>query len=214
LKPFRHLLILGTIGSGKTCLAYYFTQREKRLIVVDTMADERYKDAGVIVYDLDQVGEILERQKRFRIVFRSVKPGDLKGVFEYARSACNIVLLIEEASFYDLMGPWARSRKKSKVFQEAVVRGRHDNLKIVATTQRPAQVHNLLISQSEILLGKVFETNDARYLRGLGGVTSQTIEKACSLPDPALKDGVLSISYLTPLDNKSHTVDIVLKAHL
>lgn len=201
MKPFRHMVIFGTIGSGKTSLAYHFTKKERRLIIVDTAEEGRYLAAGVHVYDPVAVAEILQRCSVFRIVFRSDNEEDIRWIFRLSRAAKNLVILVEEASQYKM-----RSNEISEDFQKTVRFGRHDNVKIVATTQRPADVHNLLISQSEILLCKVFETNDARYLRGMGGVTKETIEAAARLSDPVAKNGKLSVSYLTPLDNKSRTV--------
>lgn len=202
VKPFRHLVIFGVIGSGKTSLAYHFTRKERRLIIVDTAEEKRYESAGVHVYDPDDVGKILQELEVFRIVFRSDNEDDLRWLFRVSRAAKNLVILVEEAGEYN-MGAHA---ELSDDFRKTVRFGRHDGVKIVATTQRPADVHKLLISQSEILLGKVWETNDARYLKGMGGVTKETIEAAARLPDPVVKDGRLSISYLTPLDNKSRTV--------
>lgn len=201
MKPFRHVVIFGAIGSGKTTLAYHFTRKERRLIIVDTAEEGRYLRAGVHCYDPDAVAAILERFKVFRIVFRSDNEDDLRWLFRISRAAKNLVILVEEASQYKM-----RSNEISEDFQKTVRFGRHDNVKIVATTQRPADVHNLLISQSEIILGKIFETNDARYLKGMGGVTKETIEAAARLPDPVVRNGNLSISYLTPLDNKKRTI--------
>lgn len=197
------MVIFGAIGSGKTSLAWYFTRREKRLIIVDTAEEERYLSAGVHVHNVDDVAEIVERSPVFRIVFRSEVEDDIRWLFRLSRAAKNLVILVEEASQYK-MG----SSAVSEDFQKTVRFGRHDGVRIVATTQRPSDVHKLLISQSDIVLGKIFETNDARYLKGMGGVTKDTIESASRLPDPVVRSGKLSIHYISALDNKTRRVDI------
>ena len=200
LKPFRHVLIFGTLGSGKTSIAYHLTEPPlTRLVVVDTVREDRYNSAGVVVYDPVHLAELMEGE-RFRVVFRPQDKEAVRWAFLLGYEKQNCTLLVEEISQYATAGQMCEG-------MEDVIRfGRHQNCRIVATTQRPADVHKLLVSQSEIYLGKLFETNDARYLRGLSGVTKETIEAATRLPDPALKEGVLTVFYVDPLDNTSKRV--------
>lgn len=76
-------------------------------------------------------------------------------------------LIFEEAQFY-----FPTYNLSPELFSLLTV-GRHGYLNIIANTQRPAQIHKTLISQSaDVYIGKLFEMNDIKYLMGTIGDTA------------------------------------------
>jgi len=68
-------------------------------------------------------------------------------------------LIFEEAQFY-----FPTYNLSPELFSLLTI-GRHGYLNIIANTQRPAQIHKTLISQSaDVYIGKLFEMNDIKYL--------------------------------------------------
>lgn len=58
----------------------------------------------------------------------------------------------------------------TRAFQNAVARGRHVGLSLLFATQRPAQCHRILTSQSQHVVSfAMHEPNDLRWLASVGG---------------------------------------------
>lgn len=183
---------------GKTLLARHLTCHEKRLVVVDTFHEYHQ---GLIFYDLPELLDAWSKLKKFRLLYRPVKDLGLRWICYMALAVRNCVVVIEELGMHS--GP----HNLSAGLGELIRMGRHRNVRLVATTQRPADVHKLIISQADLVLGRTFETNDVRYLKGF----YEEADRLADLKAPKLNHGKITLEFVRPLvSNRVERVEIPL----
>lgn len=167
--PTDKIAILGNSGCGKTtlCKKLHESGLWKRVVVFDRMREYETEGFSASVGGFNQFCDwILKNngQESFRILFRFDLESDGKNeefnealrVIFYAR---NILTVIEET--------WNYSSKSHipKWYQELCLAGRHHGLGLISTSQRPASVHNVVLSQSaHIFCGHTFLPNDKKYI--------------------------------------------------
>lgn len=188
IGPTDITAIFGQRGSGKSELGRAVSRLYRRVVVIDILREWKESDgATLITDDFDEAASFLnekigekswllvvqfdldsgnETQKQFfnallRLIF---KRGELTGE--------NVCLLIEEVQFF--CGP---ASIEDWLFKCITV-GRHANLGMIMSSQRPAQVHKAAVSQAKnLFIGQLFEHRDIEYLRQtVGDVADQVRE--------------------------------------
>lgn len=173
--PTDKIAILGNSGCGKSTLARKLHESGiwKRVVVFDRMSE--YDPTGFTAVShgfgdfCEQIREYAE-DPAFRILYRFDRESDGKNeefnealrIILYAKRICTVV---EET--------WNYSSKSHipKWYQELCLAGRHDGVGLISTSQRPASVHNVVLSQSShIFCGHTFLPNDKKYLSDFIGV--------------------------------------------
>jgi len=144
------------------------------------MNEPAYVRAGIHVNDVMALHDFITTHKRFRIVYAPNDPEDVEMILQSVLTTCDLVLLVEEVSQYAGVDAPASTRR---MFKRFVRLARHRRVKLIGTTQRPADIDKLLVSESEILLGSLKEPNDRRYLRDLGNLDRETVDSLVDLPD-------------------------------
>lgn len=158
-------IAIGKSGSGKSFLVRQLIRPKRRLIVFDTMAE--YTD-GVVFTDRRAMLEFWRKHARgdFRIIYQpEFNPArEIDEIAELVYLCGHVCFVIEEVTAY------TNPNYISDQLAHCIQRGRHKDIEIVATTQRPYGLHRLLTSQCRDIY--VFNTNEPRdvaYLRDLLG---------------------------------------------
>lgn len=172
------LLVISPRGGGKTTVAEALTHSLDRLVIIDTMHEPAYIQSGIHVTNPLELHEFIQTHNKFRVVYGPTDPEDVELVLQTVLVTCDLVLLVEEVSQYGGADAPGSTRR---MFKRFVRLARHRRVKLVATTQRPADVDKLLVSESEILLGSMQEPNDRRYLRDLGSMDRETVDSLVDL---------------------------------
>ena len=160
------IAILGQSGSGKTYLSRKIQTMYPRVVVLDFMHEY---DDGEIVRSFSEFSEKLieyktTRRKRFRLIFQfPPETEDFAFICDHILKTCytagNMLVVIEEVQNYSHthhLPHWLRS---------ALLTGRHKNLALIFTTQRPGELHKTILSQcAHVFCGRIHEKNDLKYL--------------------------------------------------
>jgi DNA helicase HerA-like ATPase len=163
--------VFGIRGMGKTTLARQLVAGEARMLAYDPFGEH-----DALALDWSTCLDYLDahRLERFRV---AVTEGGHEHEFcalawELAEHCGGLTVVLEEA---DLV---ARPMVEPEFFRQVVARGRHREISIVSTSQRPAQVSRLLTSQAaEVYCFRTHEPADVRHLRSiLGDVADQLPE--------------------------------------
>jgi len=165
-------LSMGRRGSGKSYLAKSLVQDQQRVLVYDTLGE--YED-GVIIEDIQSLNSFWLKVYRgnFRIVYQPVDPeGDFDYVCRLVYECCDMTFLVEELDRY------AKPLAMSLPMKEIVQRGRHRNIELIGTTQRPANIDRLVTSQAkEFFIFNTTEPRDIAYFKEtLGNEVLELIE--------------------------------------
>lgn len=185
INPNDVVIILGQRGSGKSTLGRIIASSFGHIIVLDRLREwtgyptfDRFGDFASYLHarasDLNpftvvfQVSEDETRKDEvvtqvFRLAY---KWGKITGI-----PTC---LLVEEVHHF------AAPLGINQWFFECVTTGRHANLAIIASTQRPLSVSkHLLSAANHLFVGRLFETRDLMYLGDI--LPESDIEKLPSL---------------------------------
>lgn len=173
--PTDKIAIFGRSGCGKSTLQTAITSCYPRLIVIDRMRE--HSSGDFITSNFEDYARFLTQmiqtnQPRFKLVYQfdiecltdqqeMFFEQALRLAYRYGQvTGNNLCLSVEEVQFF------APPTYIPHWLKECVLTGRHANLAVVVSSQRPAAVHKDLVSQSSHLyVGQLFEMRDMEYLR-------------------------------------------------
>lgn len=188
-SPTDIITIFGMRGSGKSTLGKNIAFQYPRLVVIDRLREWQDSDT-VAGRDLitDNFREAIDflvnklGQKEWRLIFQfDVEQGNesqndtLDAILRtlYKRGSIsgeNVCLLIEEVHFF------ASTHSITQWISECIFTGRHANLSIIASSQRPATVAKALVSQSaHVFIGQLYEKRDIDYFYDTIGEAAEKI---------------------------------------
>lgn len=195
------VLILGRRGCGKSYLAKKIQNLWPRRVVIDVLDEyETTGDNVFAVYSFESFCDRLEffrekRLKKFTLIYKfSPETDDFTEEFNHVLRLCwyfgNLQVVIEEIQEFsspNFLPKWLKN---------CLLTGRHRNLSVLATSQRPGQVNKTIFSQcSHIFCGALIDGNDLKYCANF---LNQSAEKLVTLPDRKFiyfsRDGVAEIS--------------------
>lgn len=191
------VLVMGRRGCGKSHLAKRIQEIWPRRVIIDSLNE--YSE-GIIVHDFNSFTAELLRLKNsnaeaFVIIFQFDPESHLSEMeFDHILRVCyyfgNIQVVIEEIQLY------STPHNLPKWLKNSLLTGRHQNMSLLFTSQRPGEVNKTIISQcSHIFVGSIVEGNDINYLKGF---LNQDAGRLSSLPDRQFlyfsKSGITQIS--------------------
>lgn len=182
INPTDCLIVMGRRGCGKSYLAQNIQKMWPRRVILDTLNE--YNE-GELVYSFNEFCEALARlksasQTEFTLVFKFEPESATSEVeFNQILRLCyyfgNIQIVIEEIQIY------SSPHNLPHWLKNALLTGRHQNLSLLFTTQRPGELHKTILSQcSHIFCGQIIEGNDLRYISSF---LRQNSERLVSLPE-------------------------------
>ena len=160
----KHLVVIGPTGSGKTFLVKRLILDGglgSRCLIIDLKNE--YSELGPWVEIEDAIREIREDKKSF-FVYRFIPEDDeeIGDVFDLAFALGDCAVICEEVADYTTH-PGLRTLLR---------RGRSEGIRVVAITQRPAEVHKTVTSQANLTVCfKTIEPVDKEYIRKKFGQT-------------------------------------------
>ena len=190
-KSTDKIFITGQTGSGKTTLARHIQKCFPRLVIFDRVRDyENERGEGIFhVSTFETFGRAIAatlNEKTFKIIFSfDIDADNHDDVFNMAMRVCYkrwdhceyqnpICVVVDEIHNF------ATPHFIPKYLKESYLSGRHQNLGIIAASQRPANVHKDVLAQSTHLFCANFsEANDIKYFREKMG---EHAEKLRTLP--------------------------------
>ena len=148
-------------GMGKSLWCKQNTAHLTRLITLDHQKEYR---RGVIVETFQDLTDYLKQSPRsFRCICRFQDKDEIFAAIELAWELGNCTLLAEEVSII------CRPNWIDENLEKITLFGRHRNVSLVATTQRPALVHRSITAIAEkIVAFRHEETSDLEYLKDRG----------------------------------------------
>lgn len=170
-KPTDVFLCLGRRGCGKSYLARKISRAYPRRITFDTLGEYSHDD-GVVVSDFESFSKAIldtKDSKEFSIIYQfSVETSDHGPEFNEALRVLfyrgNVLICVEEVQEF------ASTHKMPMWLRTCLLRGRHRNLGLLFTTQRPGECHKTIVSQSShVFCGSLHEKNDVDYCRSVLG---------------------------------------------
>ncbi len=158
-------IAIGKTGSGKSYLVKKLIEKKKRLLVYDTMCEYKY---GVVFEDRRKFIEFWRRIyiHPYRLIYRPLNDpaSEIDEIAEAVYLLGDTCFVLEEVTAY------CSEHQISDQLAHIIQRGRHKNIELIATTQRPYGLHRLLTSQAkEIYVFNTNEPRDRQYLNALLG---------------------------------------------
>lgn len=191
------IIIMGQRGCGKSYLAKGVQSIWPRRVVIDSLNE--YTE-GTIVHNFHDFADTLmhfkaEGTEKFVLVYQfnfesHVSENEFNEILRLCYYFGNLQVVIEEVQLY------SSTHNLPKNLKNALLTGRHQNLSLLFTSQRPGEVNKTIISQcSHSFIGLTKEGNDLKYLVNTLG---KEAEKAALLQDRRFlyfsKTGVSEIS--------------------
>lgn len=176
-------LIMGRSGCGKSYLCRRLQKIWPRRVIIDSLAEyqdekERFTTFDAITARLKKAKETNE--KEFTLVFQfdpEIESGD--EIFNQLLRVCyyfeNILVVIEEVQVFSsphYLPHWLKT---------SLLTGRHKNMALMFTSQRPGEVNKTIVSQCRhIFCGNLIDKNDLNYVSGF---LNENSEKLINLKD-------------------------------
>lgn len=164
-------LFLGRRRSGKSHLASRVSGAYPRKIIFDTLGE--YSDShGYVCHSFeDFCKKILETENSdsFTIIYQfDVENSDQTEEFNHAMRILwyrgNVFVLVEEVQNF------ASTHSLPHWLRQSLFTGRHRNMGLAFTTQRPGECHKSIISQANhCFFGSLHEKNDLDYCKTVLG---------------------------------------------
>lgn len=175
-QSYDKIVVFGISGHGKTVMAARVRSIWPRQIILDIADDFPWRQTEneitvdtfpAFVQAVRNFGDKLH----FKIVFKfnpDNSDGANKIIFEEILRVGyylgDVLFVIEEGQEY------ASTQRISPWYKRVLLLGRHRNVGVITTTQRPGELHKTVFSQaSHIYMGAIHEPNDLKYLRGVVG---------------------------------------------
>lgn len=159
-------LILGKRGSGKSHLVHQLIADIPRLLIFDPQAE--YTEG--IVFEPEDYRKMLLcmglwGDHRFRFIYRPINPpAEVGRIAKLAFAVGRLTLVTEEIEVY------ATATSIDPNLLNLIARGRHRDIELIATSQRPHHISKLVTSQAkEIYIFSTNEPRDVDYLKELIG---------------------------------------------
>jgi hypothetical protein len=182
MKSTDCILIMGRRGCGKSYLCKKIQSVWPRRIIIDSLSE--YTE-GDIVFNFFEFTEKLKYYKannisQFEIVYQfdpenELSEEEFNQIMRVSYYFGNVQVVIEECQLY------SNPHKMPKWLKNSLLTGRHQNMSLLFTTQRPAELHKTILSQcTHIFCGQILEGNDLRYLSSFLGRES---DKLPTLPE-------------------------------
>jgi ABC-type dipeptide/oligopeptide/nickel transport system ATPase component len=173
---------MGRRGCGKSYLAKKIQEMWPKRVIIDSLRE--YSD-GIIVRNFDDFCAQMELFKKnntpkFNLIFQ-FPPGVIANIeiFNQILKVCyhfrNIQVVIEEIQKY------SSPHQLPTWLEECVFTGRHANMSLLFTTQRPGMVNKGILSQcAHIFIGPLTDGNDLRYVSAF---LNEETQKLVSIPE-------------------------------
>jgi len=183
IKPTDCAIVLGQRGCGKSFLAKNWQSLWPRRIIIDSLNE--YQSGELIVHNFNDFADTLShydeiKRDKFEIIYQfDFETRNREVIFEEILKLCyyfgNVLIVVEEIQLYSSPHnlPWR--------LENALMTGRHQNIALLFTSQRPGLVNKSIFSQcSHQFVGRITEGNDLKYLRNVLGSEA---DKLSQLPD-------------------------------
>lgn len=174
-KEREIIIVLGKTGQGKSIWTRYYCKNLPRVFASDLLQDFRAnyvtRDALIkLHYD-----QIINDDSKFRIATYEADDLSLLGSIAFLQGTCHLVM--EEMGFYFEPGSRAPSWMR-----EAAFLGRHRELSLILTAQRPTSIPTDLRSQaSRIICFNQIEKSDIGWLSSYFGERMDEISELAPL---------------------------------
>lgn len=178
-NPQSRIVILGRTRCGKTHLSRNIQKVFPRVVIIDTVQDYEPDGETFFFSNFEQFGLWLCKAQfspKFRVVFQfSIhdfnKEEIADEIFRMLFEVGNILVVVDEIQYY----------KNSHYFSQLILVGARHGIATIASTQRPANISKDVISQSsDVFIGQLFESNDAKYLGDF--ISNEDLEKIAAMP--------------------------------
>lgn len=182
MKSTDCILIMGRRGCGKSYLSKKIQSVWPRRIIIDSLGE--YTE-GEHVFNFLEFSDKLKYFKsnqinQFEVVYQfdpenELSEEEFNQILRIAYYLGNVQIVIEEIQLY------SSPHKMPRWLKNCLLTGRHQNLSLLFTTQRPGELNKTIFSQcSHIFCGQINEGNDLRYISSILGAE---IQKLPSLPE-------------------------------
>ena len=175
------VLVMGRRGCGKSYLAQKIQALWPRRIIIDSLNE--YSE-GEVVHSFHEFTEAVLRLEsakpdEFTLVIQ-FDPDSVENeeTFDEMLRLCfflgNVQLVIEEVQLY------STPHKLPHWLKQCLLIGRHNQISLLFTTQRPGELNKTILSQCiHIFCGQIIEGNDLRYVSSF---LNQDADRLSSLP--------------------------------
>lgn len=171
------ILIMGQRGCGKSYLCKNIQSLWPKRVIIDSLGEYDEHEA---VHSFHEFTERLIQLKNsnsdsFVLVYQFDPESSLsQAEFDQIMRVCyyfgNIQVVIEEVQLY------ASVHSIPHWLKQCLLTGRHQNLSLIFTSQRPGEINKTIISQcAHIFCGKIVEGNDLRYVSSFLNQDSQKL---------------------------------------
>lgn len=166
LSPDGRFLVVGRAGSGKSTLARALAYSYRNVLVIDPKHEESLARSQT-VYDVASFVALFP-QRATRIVFRPdaslERAPDVGAVYARALAYGNTAIVNHEVMFY------ATSAWCLPELRRAQIAGRSRRVPLWNLTQRPIDVHNVILSETtHVFLFDLLLETDRRKVAGIVG---------------------------------------------
>jgi energy-coupling factor transporter ATP-binding protein EcfA2 len=164
------ILIMGQRGCGKSHLCKNLQKMWPKRVIIDTLGE--YPDEGETCYSFHEFTRKIQelhslKQESFTLVIQfdpesEVSDTEFNEILRICYYFGNIQLVIEEIQTF------STPHNLPHWLKQCLLKGRHKNLSLIFTTQRPGELNKTILSQcSHIFCGRIFETNDLNYVKSI-----------------------------------------------
>ena len=167
--------IIGRSGCGKSYLCKLLQKLFPRRIIFDSVNEYQGRSLRRFSDWQSVLPELKDRSKELEIIFQAdpfiknqaqVFDESLKLLY-FAGHLCIITEEVQNFASVHSLPHWLRS---------CLLTGRHRDLALMFTTQRPGELHKTILSQcSHIFVGQLHDSNDIRYVSNFLGTSANSL---------------------------------------
>lgn len=185
IKSTDCILVMGRRGCGKSYLAKNLQSIWPRKIIFDSLHEYTSDGESESVASFPEFCAAMARLKslspdRFTLIVNfDIESEASQSEFNQMLRLCyyfgNVLVVIEEVQNF------SSTHQIPHWMKNCLLTGRHQNLGLMFTTQRPGELHKTIVSQcGHIFCGSIIEGNDLRYVSNF---LRQDSQRLVSMPE-------------------------------